>query len=148
MYVIDTSSLQQLFRCYSQERFPTLWQRFDELVAYGTITSIRQVMREIEQRIKKDGEVEWVRAHQDLFPGSTEQELHFLRTIFEVAHFRHTIPENVRNPNTSADPFLIARAKVVGATVITQEREPPKEVARKYQTSVDTLRFPAVHWKH
>ena len=60
MYVIDTSSLQQLFRCYSQERFPTLWQRFDELVAYGTITSIRQVMREIEQRNKKDGEVEWV----------------------------------------------------------------------------------------
>ena len=54
MYVFDTSSLQQLFDCYYQERFPTLWAKIRRAVkAYGTITSTREVMREIEQRTRK-----------------------------------------------------------------------------------------------
>ena len=127
MYVVDTSSLQQLFRCYSRERFPTLWIRFDELVERGAIISTQQVMREIEQRNKKNGELEWAKANKELFPSSTEKELQFLRKIYEVPRFRQTIPTDIRNPNTPADPFLIARAKIVGGTVITQEREPPNQ---------------------
>ena len=143
IYVIDTSSLQQLFGCYRRVRFPTLWQLFDGLVSSGAITSVSQVLREIEDRDKKNDEVEWASVHADLFPDVKEQEIQFLREIFLVPRFRHVVPDYVletdydedanesvdvvnqqeQNSAESADPFLIARAKIQGGMVITQERE-------------------------
>ena len=141
--MIDTSSWQQLFGCYRRVRFPTLWQLFDELVSSGAIISVSQVLREIEDRDKKNDEFEWANVHADLFPNVKEQEIHFLREIFLVPHFRHVVPDYVieidydedankfvdvvneqeQNSAESADPFLIARAKIRGGMVITQERE-------------------------
>lgn len=143
IYVIDTSSWQQMFGCYRRARFPTLWQLFDELVASGAIISVSHVLREIENRDKQNDELEWAKAHTSLFPDVNEQEIQFLRKIFQVPRFRHVIPDYLRDTdddeNTfefsdaekheeektdeSADPFLIARAKILDGMVITQERE-------------------------
>ena len=132
-YVIDTSSWQQLFGCYGRERFPTLWSQFGELVAGGKITSIRHVLREIENRNKNNGELEWANAHLELFPSLKENESQFLRKIYAVPRFRHVIPTEIRDDDeeedqdedsdTDADPFLIARARAIAGMVITQERE-------------------------
>ncbi len=132
-YVIDTSSWQQLFGCYGQERFPTLWIQFGELVAGGAITSIKHVLREIENRDKNNGELEWANAHLDLFHAVSEKESQFLRELYAVPRFRHVVPTEVRDDDTDeeqdedwdsdADPFLIARAKNIDGMVITQERE-------------------------
>ena len=143
IYVIDTSSWQQLFGCYRRLRFPTLWQLFDDLIASGAIISVSQVLREIENRDKKNDELEWATAHTNLFPDVSEQEFQFLREIFRVPRFRHFVPDYLLDTNydedtkelavagkdeeekidESADPFLIARAKIMGGMVITQERE-------------------------
>jgi hypothetical protein len=52
-YVFDNSPLSALFRNYYRKSFPTLWQRFDQLVADGRLVSTREVFREIE-----DGPIE------------------------------------------------------------------------------------------
>ena len=122
-YVVDTSSIQQLFGCYKRVRFPSLWTSFDEMVARGAITSIRHVMREISQRDKGNGELEWAKANSKLFPSFAENESLFLREIFEMPRFRHVIPTNLRDTEAAADPYLIARANTVEGMVITQERE-------------------------
>ena len=122
IYVIETSSWQQLFGCYRRERFPTLWEKFDETVASGAITSIQHVLREIERRDKKNGELEWARTRPELFPGLNENESRFLRDIFEVPRFRLVVPTDLRDTEVGADPYLIARAKAIGGMVITQER--------------------------
>ncbi len=122
-YVFDTSSIQQLFGCYKRARFPSLWKKFDELVASGAITSIRHVMRGISHRDKGNGELEWAKAHSDLFPSFAENESLFLREIFEVPRFRHVIPTNLRDTEAAADPYLIARANAIDGMIITQERE-------------------------
>ena len=131
--MIDTSSWQQLFGCYKRVRFPTLWQLFDELVASGAIISVSHVLREIENRDKKNDELEWAKAHTNLFPDVNEEEFQFLREIFQVPRFRHVVPTEIRDDdvdknqdedsNTDADPFLIARANAIDGMVITQERE-------------------------
>ncbi len=122
-YVVDTSSFQQLFGCYKRARFPSLWIEFDQLVASGAITSIQHVMREIGQRDKGNGELEWAQAHLDLFPRLTENESMFLREIFEMPRFRHVVATDLRDTEAPADPYLIARAKTIEGMVITQERE-------------------------
>ena len=141
--MIDTSSWQQLFRCYRRMRFPTLWRMFDELVASGAIISVSHVLREIEIRDKNNDEVEWAKAHTNLFSDLQEQEIQFLQQIFQVPRFRHVVPHYLadtdademafefadvdkhgeENTDESADPFLIARAKILDGMVITQERE-------------------------
>ena len=143
IYVIDTSSWQQLFVCYRRIRFPTLWQSFDELVASGAIISVSHVLREIGNRDKKNGEFEWATANTNLFPDLNEEEIRFLRNIFQVPRFRHVVRDYLQDTNDdenandfadahklkdektdeSADPFLIARAKILDGMVITQERE-------------------------
>ncbi len=143
IYVIDTSSWQQLFTCYRRLRFPTLWQLFDELVASGAIISVSQVLREIENRDKKNDELEWAKAHAGLFSDANEQEIQFLSEMFQVPSFRHVVPAYLRETDydarnykfedmfkeatdehdESADPFLIARARNLDGMVITQERE-------------------------
>ena len=47
-YVFDNSPLSALFRNYYRKRFPSLWQRFDQLVADGRLVSTREAFREIE----------------------------------------------------------------------------------------------------
>ena len=132
-YVIDTSSWQQLFGCYRKERFPILWALYNELVADGAITSIQQVLREIENRNKHNGELEWAQEHMGLFPSIGETESQFLQEIYDVPRFRHVVPAYLRDDSEDedeyadwvarADPYLIARAKIIEGMVITQERE-------------------------
>lgn len=122
IYVFDTSSVQQLFLCYHVERFPSLWRRFDELIQIRTITSVEQVLQEIGNRDKKHGELEWAQNHPDLFPRITANESQFFHQLYQEPRFRHVVPIDIRDRNTPADPYLIARANALDGMVISQER--------------------------
>ncbi len=123
IYVFDTSSFQQLFHCYHADRFPSLWRKFDELVERRAITSVENVMREISNRDKKHGELEWAQKHPDLFPRATADESQFFHQIYQIPQFRHVVPADIRDIDTPADPYLIARAKTIEGMIITQERQ-------------------------
>ena len=123
IYVFDTTSWQQLFGCYSRCRFPTLWKLFDELVALHRVTSIEQVMNEIERRDKKNGELEWARENPDVFPVLSHIDSLLLGEIYKEPRFRHVVSIDQRDAQAPADPYLIARANAIGGMVITQERE-------------------------
>lgn len=120
-YAFDTSPLSALFRNYYRTVFPSLWQGFDGLVASGAILSTREVSREIE-----DGPLEnlrqWTADHSELFPAPTAEEARFVARIYAVPHFQYNIEgKKLLRGGRLADPFVIARAAVVGATVITME---------------------------
>jgi len=48
IYVFDSDTLIDLFRHYYPERFPTLWQNFDNLVSNSKIISVSEVGKELE----------------------------------------------------------------------------------------------------
>lgn len=64
--MFDTSPLSTLFKNYYRRPFPTLWDRFDGLVADGRIISTREVRRECV-----DGPVEtlrvWAAGREEFF---------------------------------------------------------------------------------
>jgi hypothetical protein len=125
MYVFDTSPLSTLFRNYYRRRFPTLWDRFDGLVADGRIISTREVRRECV-----DGPVEslrdWTGQHDEFFPVPGAAEGAFVTRIYGVVHFQQNIEQRkLLRGGHNADPFVIAKAAAEGRSVVTMEEFKP-----------------------
>ena len=121
-YVFDNSPLSTLFRNYYRRRFPTLWQRFDELVDNGDIISTREILREIN-----DGAVDslrdWAAQNQELFTIPNADEGTFVGQIYAVQHFQQNIElQKILKGGRNADSFVIAKAAVNGFTVVTMEQ--------------------------
>ena len=128
MYVFDTSALSDLFGSYYPSRFPTLWELFDELVETGSVTSTREVAREIEQ-YSRGGLEEWMEWNKEFFSTPTATEAEFVREIYEVEHFRQNIElKKIQKGGFNADPFVIAKAAVNDGVVVTLETEKPNAV--------------------
>ncbi len=90
----------------------------------GAITSTREAAREIE-----DDRVaalrDWAKDHKGLFPAPTADEALFVSQIFGVPHFQQVVEQKkLLKGGKNADPFIVARAMVLEATVITMESEP------------------------
>lgn len=121
MYVFDTGPLSALFRNYYPARFPTLWERFAELVEEGHIVSTREVFREVQ-----DGPLEqlrqWAQDNQTLFTIPNAAEAGFVANIYSVAHFQQNIEQQkLLKGGRNADPFVIAKAAIDGCSVVTME---------------------------
>ncbi|MCK6454113.1 MAG: DUF4411 family protein [Alphaproteobacteria bacterium] len=124
-YAFDTSPLWVLFRNYYRNVFRRLWQDFDSLVNTGKILSTREVLREIEGS-PLEAMRTWAAAHKELFPAPTAEEARMVIRIFAVPHFQNNIErKKLLRGGLLADPFVIARAGVAGATVVTMETLKP-----------------------
>jgi len=121
-YVFDSDSLINLFKHYYPERFPTLWEKFDALISEGKLISVREVVNEIGSN--EDSLGIWAKEQKNiLFLESTVEELQFVSEIFKVRHFQAMIRKQERlKGKPVADPFVIARAKILDACVVTQEK--------------------------
>jgi hypothetical protein len=124
MYVFDTSPLSSLFRHFYKRRFPTLWERFDALVVDGTVTSTREVRRELDLYTHVDED--WVRCNGGIFTTPTAAEAQFIRNIYAVRHFQQNIElKKLQKGGLNADPFVVAKAQANGGIVVTLEGVPP-----------------------
>lgn len=120
IYVFDSSTLIHLFRYYYLQRFPTLWEKFDDMAKTGEIISVREVYTEIKD--KGDRLSKWAKAHRDFFLESSLEEINFVTEIFKIPHFQTLIKQQARlQGNPVADPFVIAKAKISGYCAVTQE---------------------------
>lgn len=128
IYVFDNSPLSTLFKNYYRRRFPSLWQRFDDLVDNGDIISTREVLREIE-----DGPIEslreWAARNSELFTTPNAEEGAFVTRIYAIRHFQNNIErQKILKGGKNADPFVIAKAAVTEGTVVTMEQLRPNAV--------------------
>lgn len=127
-YVFDNGPLSALFRNYYRSRFPSLWQRFDQLVDAGRLVSTREVFREIE-----DSSIEsllaWAKDNRELFATPTAEEGAFVAKIYAVPHFQQNIEQKkLLRGGKVADAFVIARAACESRTVVTTELMRPNAV--------------------
>jgi hypothetical protein len=123
MYVFDTSSLIVLFSNFYLKRFPSLWEKFDALLADGRILLVRETYREIERYNASVRLVTWAKENRELFTQASREELQFVNDIFAVPHFQLLIGrKKILSGQPVADPFVIARAKVADGVVVTQEQ--------------------------
>lgn len=122
IYVFDNSPLSALFRNYYPGRFPTLWQKFDRLVAAGELISTREVMRELEDG-PSDLARAWCNDNKDCFSTPTAAEGKFIVKIYAVQHFQQNIEQKkLLRGGKNADPFVVAKAATCKGTVVTLEK--------------------------
>jgi len=143
-YVFDTSPFSVLFKNFYRKQFPTLWERFDELVEQGLIVSTREVAREI-QDCPIENLREWAREHENLFTTPTAAEAAVVSRIFAVRHFQQNIErQKLYKGGKCADPFVVARAVVESAAVVTMESLRPNSakipnICERFEVSWFTL---------
>ena len=111
-----------MFRHYYPDRFPSLWQRFDAMAQAGVLVSVSEVAKELDG--KADRLWQWVTDNKGFFHKPTLDEMTFVATIFEVAHFPGLIRQQQRlQGRPVADPFVIAKAAMLNdGCVVTSER--------------------------
>lgn len=124
-YCFDNSPLSVLFKNYYRARFPSLWAKFDQLTEGGDILSTREVLREINDGGPESLQ-EWAGKNGDIFATPTSAEASFVAEIFAVPHFQQNIEQRkLLRGGKNADPFVIARARIVECPVVTMERLVP-----------------------
>lgn len=113
LYVLDTSVFITAWRYYP---FEDLWAILDELAREKTLFTADEVLEELHAR--QDEIWKWVDSRrQYLVHALTAETQRACRDILS----RNPGFANPESTKPWADPFVIAEAKVTGATVVTQE---------------------------
>ncbi|MYD97906.1 MAG: DUF4411 family protein [Gammaproteobacteria bacterium] len=142
MYVFDTTPLSSLFRNYFRSAFPTLWRRLDQLIADGSLTSTREVRRELDQYARADSE--WLTKHAGIFTTPTASEAAIVREIYRVRHFHQNIEQKkIQNGGLVADAFVVAKAADIDGIVVTLETAMPN--AAKIPNMCEHLEVPCIN---
>lgn len=116
-YCIDTSALIAAWQeRYPPENFPAFWKRMDALITAGRLIAPTEVLVETSKR--SDELHAWLSTRKAMF-----RELEDAIQI-EAANVLQQFPRLVgeRKLRTSADPFVIALARVEGLQIVTDEK--------------------------
>ena len=125
IFVFDNSPLSTLFRNFYRSRFPSLWEKVDAIVDEGRLVSTREVLNEIN-----DSSIvalrDWAKDHGEIFTTPTAEEGAFVAQIFSIRHFQQNIEQKkLYKGGYNADPFVVAKAAMIGGTVVTMEEHAP-----------------------
>lgn len=115
-YSIDTSALiEGWYRRFPPDIVPGFWDNLDELIQNGNLKATEEVLVELEK--KHDVIHNWVKERENLFI-LIDEEIQFV--VREILSNHKTLIDSRRN-RSSADPFVIALAKINSSIVITEE---------------------------
>lgn len=118
IYCVDTSSLIAAWQeRYPIENFPKFWERMDGLVTDGRLISPIEVFNEIKKR--SDELHSWLKGRKEGMFRELDDEIQI-----EVASVLQQFPRLVADKRlrTSADPFVIALARITGHQLVTEEK--------------------------
>ncbi len=116
-YVFDSGPFIDC-RYYFPSVFKSYWNKLNQLAQNREIISVREVYNEILQG--SDIISEWVNQNENIFEPPTEEEFNIVKDI--LSKHKELIRLMSFNAGTPvADPFIIAKAKANGLSVVTQE---------------------------
>lgn len=138
MYIFDTSTLIHMFRYYYRNRFPSLWENFDNYISSGRIISVREAFNEIINGTEKEDLITWANLHKtEVFLTPSEEEMKYVSEIFTNKHYRQLISNNaILNGKSQADPFIIAAAKIKSACIVTLDGFTPSGEIKEHAPKI------------
>lgn len=125
-YVFDSGPFITMFRHYYRDRFPSLWDLFDDMIRNQKIVSVKEVSNELEDY--GDTLSIWVKDNPQVFHLPSNEETVFVSRIFAIKHFRALISKQAQLEGKPVpDPFVIAKAYILGdeGCVVTTEKLKP-----------------------
>ena len=121
-YVMDTNFFVTC-RSYYHENFPSFWEKMNEAVLVGKISSVKEAKTELENyRGEQDHLLDWIKRHKHIFTEPTLEDLDKIREILAIPKFQKLVKyQTLMQGKPVADPFVIAKAWETGAVVVTEE---------------------------
>lgn len=127
MYLMDANTYITAKNFYYDMDFcPGYWDWLDLQFAQGQVASVQMVYDELAG--KNDALSVWVKSRQNHFlpVTDTNTQQQYAQIIQHVYELPNKNQANIANFSAGADPWLIAKAAVSDAIVVTQERlDPP-----------------------
>ena len=119
IHVFETSSFRELQHFYPAI-FKSIWPRLDKLVSAGELISTKEVLRELEDQNVSETVLNWCNSDRAIFTIPTPAEQNIVATILATPRFQPMISQQaILRGKAVADPFVIAKAQVVGGTVVS-----------------------------
>ncbi len=127
IYVVDTCVFRNIFYHVYRSVIPEIWDSLEDMLSSGEIISVKEAYKELELQFVKNGKVlNWLKKYKSSFHDATNNEAIIVSQIYENRNFQNGVKEkNIRNGIPVADAFLVAKAKILGGTVVTREEYSP-----------------------
>ncbi|MEO5374549.1 MAG: DUF4411 family protein [Alphaproteobacteria bacterium] len=132
IYLLDANVfIEAKNRYYANDICPGFWKWMDGFVSGGNVRSIVNVRDELKKQ--NDWLADWVKSpnrapwFMKVDDEATQKSFQKIVNHVEAADFKpHAKPKFL----SGADPWLVAKARVLGATVVTQEVSRPGAKSR------------------
>lgn len=129
VYVLDTNIFRKLLDHFPKKgkAFEAVWEAIDEKIASGELISVDECFNEIIKHFSEEhSSYQWIKRRKEMFKNPTNDESIIIRELFKNKKMRESIhTKNILENRPAADVYLVAKAKALGATVVTTEGYKP-----------------------
>lgn len=129
IYLLDTNIIRTLLTYYPKKgkRYEEVWNKIDEMIEAGTFISSDECYNELVKHFSdKSEEYKWIHKHKDMFLNPDNNESIIISKLLLKPKMRETVHQkNILENRPSADVYIVAKAKALGATVVTREKYKP-----------------------
>lgn len=125
IYVLDTNIIRKIWFHLPRkgQMFEKIWKAFEDCIDKGEIVSVDEAYNELASQFSKDNEArKWLNERKRMFLNPNNEESQIIKTLFEKNKYRESVHrKNILDNRPSADVYLVAKAKCLGATIVTAE---------------------------
>ncbi len=129
IYVLDTNIFRTLLNFFPKKgkRYEEVWEKIDLMIAAGKLISVDECYNELEKQFSdKSEQYEWFHERKDMFKNPDNDESIIISHLLRNPKMRETIhTKNILANRPSADIYIVAKAKALNATVVTNENYKP-----------------------
>ena len=120
-YLLDANTyIQAKNQYYGMDICPAYWEWLDLQFQQNMLASVEMIGRELKEG--NDELAEWAKARPEHFIKHDDNDTQLIFTqIAEILISGDYNPANRDNFLAKADPWIIAKAKVIGAIIVTHE---------------------------
>ena len=129
IYILDTNIIRTLLNFFPKKgkRFEEVWDKIDEKIRVGEFISVDECYNELSRQFSdKTEQYQWFHGHKDMFKNPDDKESVIISQLLVNPKMRESIHQkNILENRPSADVYIAAKAKALGATVVTAEKFKP-----------------------
>ena len=129
IYILDTNIIRTLLKFYPKKgkRYEEVWNKIDEKIRDDEFISVDECYSELEKQFSdKTEQYQWFHGHKDMFKNPDDKESVIICKLLMNPKMRETVHQkNILENRPSADVYIVAKAKALDATVVTNENYKP-----------------------
>ena len=128
-YLLDTCVFRKLLDHFPKKgvRFETVWEQIDNGFETGELVSVDECYNELCLHYdEKNPNYAWIKLKKPYFLGPSNDESIIIKQLFTNPKMQESIHvKNILENRPSADVYIVAKAKQIGAIVVTVEKFKP-----------------------